>query len=279
MSQILAPYTFTDQTTLFQTFTNNTSSANADFGNTFINQYTLELVHKFPALFSEQTFNLQTFPNQRYYNVPKQVRKINTVVINVGNVEGTTTTGAGFNWPVKECPSMEYWNELNMVNNITSDIPLYYFFYNGQLGIYPIPAAGYNPITIQAQVEITAVSQADYTTGTINSVPYAQTLTAAPALAATSVTLTAPWALPTNTYQILFSDGEIILASMTNGSAIAALQHEIVGTPNYPLNRTYRSSYGRRNLLLSRLHLPSQLAATNDLLGWRSYFWPRSQMD
>lgn len=251
MSQLLAPYTFTGQTALFEKFTNNTSSANDDFGNTFINQYTLELVHKFPALFSEQTFSLQTFPNQRYYTLPANIRKINTVVINVGNIEGTTTTGAGFNWPVKECPTMGYWNEINMVNNITSDIPLYYFFYNGQLGIYPMPAAGYNPITIRAQVEITSVFQADYTTGTIVSVPYAQTLTAAPILGATSCTLTGTWALPTATYQLLFSDGENILATMTNGSAIAALQHQIVGTPNYPLAFTAAPAIGATTATLT----------------------------
>ena len=205
MAQTLFPLTFTGQGTLFQTLTNNTSATNADFGNTFINQFTLELVHKFPALFGEQTFSLQTFPNVRYYTLPQQLRKVNTVVINVGNVQGTTTTGAGFNWPVKECPSQDFWNEINMVNNITSDIPLWYWVQEVgnqlQLGIYPMPAAGYNPITIRGQAEITSVSQADYTTGTITSVPYGLTLTAAPTLAATSVTLTSAWSLPTGTYQ------------------------------------------------------------------------------
>lgn len=248
MAQLLSPYTFGGQSTLFTTFTNNTSSANVDFGNTFINQYTLELVHKFPALFSEQTYTLQTFPNVRYYVLPANIRKINTVVINVGNVQGTTTSGAGFNWPVKECPSQEFWNEINMVNNITSDIPLWYWLQpiNGQmqLGIYPMPAGGYNPITIRGQVEITSISQSDYTTGTIVSVPLAQTLTTAPLLAATTCTLSSPWALPTNTYQMVFSDGEIILTTLTNGSTIAALQHQIIGTPNYPLAFTAAPATG-----------------------------------
>lgn len=233
--QQLAPFTYTGQSTLFQTLTNNTSSTNADFGDTFINQYTLELVHKFPALFSEQVFTLQTYPGQQFYTLPIQIRRLNTVVINVGNTNGTTTTAAGFNWPVKECPTADYWNDINMTNNISSDIPLYYFYYNGQLGIYPKPAQGYNPITIRAQAEIVGNTQADYTTGTIVSVPYALILTAAPVVGATTATLTAPWALPTATYQILFSDAENILATMTNGSAIVSLQHQIVGTPAYPL--------------------------------------------
>ena len=127
MAQTTFPLTFSSMSTLFQTLTNNTSSTNADFGDTFINQYSIELIHKFPPYFAEQTFSLQTFPNVRYYNLPPYMRKVNTVVINVGNVEGTTTTGAGFNWPVKEAPSQDFWNEINMVNNITSDIPLWYW--------------------------------------------------------------------------------------------------------------------------------------------------------
>jgi hypothetical protein len=244
MAQQLAPFSFTQQSTLFQTLTNNTSSANADFGDTFINQYTLELAHKFPALFSEQVFTLQTYPGQQFYTLPIQIRRLNTVVINVGNTNGTTTTAAGFNWPVKECPTTDYWNDINMVNNISSDIPRYYYFFNGQLGIYPKPAQGYNPITIRAQVEIVGNTQADYTTGTIVSVPYALTLTAAPTVGATTATLTAPWALPTATYQILFSDNENILATMTNGSAIVSLQHQVVGTPNYPLAFTAAPATG-----------------------------------
>lgn len=214
-------YTYTGQRNLFTTLTNNTSSANLTFADTFINQYTLELVHRFPSIFSEDTFTLQTYPNQQFYTLPNRLRKINTVVINVGNAGSavpTTVTGAGFNWPVQECPSMEEFNRLNMTNNITSDIPLFYIYYNGQIGIYPKPAGGYNPITIRGQVEVTSISQSDDTATTVTSVPYAQTLTGAPAAGATSATLTGGWGLPTNTYQMVFSDGETILVTLTNGS-------------------------------------------------------------
>lgn len=226
-------YSVTGLESLYTTFTNNTSQTNKDFGNLFMNQYTLELAHAFPALFSEQTFTLQTYPNQQFYQLPLQIRKINTVVINVGNTGSgtpTTVTGAGFNWPVQECPTMEYWNVLNMTNNITSDIPLYYIYYNGQLGIYPKPAAGYNPITIRGQIEVAAITQADYTTGTISAVPYAQTLTGAPAAGATSATLNSAWTLPTNTYQMIFSDGENILVTLTNGSTAVTWSEELADT-------------------------------------------------
>lgn len=213
--------TYTGQRNIFTTITNNTSAANLMFADTFINQYTLELIHKFPGIFSEDTFTLQTYPNQQFYTLPNRLRRINTVVINVGNTGAgvpTTVTGAGFNWPVEECPTTDYWNVLNMTNNITSDIPLYYLFYNNQLGIYPKPAAGYNPITIRGQVEVTSISQSDDVATTIVSVPLTATLTGAPAAGDTSATLTVPWALPTNTYQMVFSDGETILVTLTNGA-------------------------------------------------------------
>jgi hypothetical protein len=105
-----------------------------------------------------------------------------------------------------------------MTNNISSDIPLYYLFYNGQIGIYPKPAAGYNPITIRGQVEVTSISQSDDVATTISSVPLAATLTGTPATGAVSATLTGNWTLPTNTYQMSFSDGEKILVTLTNGS-------------------------------------------------------------
>lgn len=229
----MSVFTFTGQQTLFTTLTNNTSTTNVTFANTFINQYTLELVHKFPALFSEQTFFLQTYPNQQFYTLPLQLRKVNTVVINVGNAGSavpTTVTGAGFNWPVKECPTREYWNEINMTNNITSDIPLYYFVYNGQIGIYPKPAGGYNPITIQGQAEVTSITQADVVSTTIVAVPYAQTLTSPPAAGAVSATLTGSWSLPTNTYQMIFSDGETLLVTLTNGSTSVIWSETLANT-------------------------------------------------
>lgn len=225
--------TYSSQRVLFTTLTNNTSSTNLTFADTFINQYTLELVHKFPSIFSEDTFFLQTYPNQQYYTLPQRMRKLNTVTINVGNQGSavpTTVTGAGFNWPVKECPTTFDWNVLNMTNNITSDIPLAYLFYDNQLGIYPKPAGGYNPITIRGQVEVASITQVDDTTTTVVSVPYALILTAPPAAGATSATLTTNFLLPTNTYQMVFSDGETILVTLTNGSPAVTWSEALANT-------------------------------------------------
>lgn len=211
-------FTYTGGRNLFGTLTNNKTADNLTLGDTFINQFSLELIHKFPFLFGEQTFVLQTYPSQQFYTLPLQLRKLGTVQINVGNTGGTATTGSGFNWPVKECPTMQFWNDLNLTNNITSDIPQYFIYFNGQLGIYPRPATGYNPITIKGQIEINGGAVADYTTGTIVTVPYPLTLTGALAIGDLSATLNGAFALTTGTYQMIFSSGENKLVSLTNGS-------------------------------------------------------------
>ena len=203
--------------------TNNASSTNLVWADTFINQFTLETLHKYPLIISEQTYKFngfQTLPNTQFVTLPVPMRKVSTVVITVGN--STTYPGVGFNWFVRECPSLQYWNQLNLTNNIMSDIPQYFMIINGQLGLYPRPAVGYNPITIIGQAEPVALNAADITTATITT-PYAITLSTTPAIGDISETLNSNWTLPTGTYQMLFSSGEQRLCTLTNGATTCVL--------------------------------------------------------
>lgn len=185
-------------------------------GDQLINQYTIELVHKYPFLFGEKQITLQTFPNTQFYTLPTTFRKINTVVINVSGT--TTTTASGFNWPVMEAPSVQFWNNANLVNNITSDVPQYFILLNGRLGIYPKPANGYNPMYVQGQAEVTDLSIPDITAGSITTVPYVSTLTATLNSTALTAVLNSSWTLPTATYQMITSAGDNKLVAITNGS-------------------------------------------------------------
>lgn len=210
--------TYTSQRNLYGTLTNNSTTANLTLGDTLINQYTLQLIHSFNNIFTETELTLQTYPAQQFYNLPKRMRKINTLQINVGGSGSINSTGTGFSWSPTECPTRKFWNQLNLVKNISSDIPHYYFFYNNQVGIYPKPAAGYNPIHITGQIEVQPISTADYTTGTITTIPYGITWTGALAVDAVSGTLNAVFPFATGTYEIEMSTGEKILATCTNGS-------------------------------------------------------------
>lgn len=214
--------TYTGSRNLFTTtLTNNASATNLTFADTFNNQFGLELLHKFPLIISEQSYTyngFQTLPNTQFVTLPVPMRKISTVVITVGN--STTYPGVGFNWFVRECPNLQYWNQLNLTRNIKSDIPQYFMVINGRLGLYPTPAVGYNPITIIGQAEPVALNTADITNLTV-TIPKALTLLATPAIGDLTATLSTNFLLPTGTYQILFSSGEQRLCTLTlNSTAV-----------------------------------------------------------
>jgi hypothetical protein len=214
-------YTYTGSLLLAKQLTNNTNTTSFDaFFATQLQQYDNETVHKIPSLYQERTnsTSMVTYPGQQFYEMPQNVRRIITLSILVNNNSGTIPAVAGFNWQPEECPSMERWITLNMNQNIQSDITQYYFFYDGQVGLYPKPAVGYNQATIRYQEDSKNFSQPDYTTGTIVSVPFTTTLTATPVVGALAATLNSSWTLPTGTWEMVFSTGEKRLVTLTNGA-------------------------------------------------------------
>ncbi len=98
-------------------------------------------------------------------------------------------------------------------NSIPAELPHIPFC----LGIWPTPASDGETITINYQIRLRDLSQADYTTGTV-SLPYVGTFTGVVAEDATSATLSVVWPLPTDTYQIVFSTGERRQVTLTSGS-------------------------------------------------------------
>lgn len=66
-------------------------------------------------------------------------------------------------------PSKKHWDELNLVT-FTSDIPQWYFIYQGQVGLWPTPASTGNTIYVNQKTRVIDLSIADYTSGTITAV-------------------------------------------------------------------------------------------------------------
>lgn len=66
-------------------------------------------------------------------------------------------------------PSKQHWDELNLVP-FTSDIPQWYFIYQGQVGLWPTPASTGNTIYVNQKTRVIDLSIADYTTGSISAV-------------------------------------------------------------------------------------------------------------
>ena len=137
-------------------YINNSLADNVTWATEEINQSLRYLTTKY--YFNERSYTVPsgTVAQTQFYNLPPQIKKLINLTVTIGGVV----------WSPKECPSREYWDSLNTIT-FYQDFPSYYFVYNGQVGIFPIPASSSNTITINYKTRITDLSQTDYTTGTV----------------------------------------------------------------------------------------------------------------
>lgn len=107
---------------------------------------------------NERSYNVPggTVAQTQFYNLPPQVKKMINLTISIGSVL----------WQPKECPSREYWDSLNVIT-FYQDFPSFFFVYNGQVGIFPIPSSSGNPFTINYKINNRDLSIADVT-GTVS---------------------------------------------------------------------------------------------------------------
>lgn len=135
---------------------NNSSADNLLWGLEQVNDSIRRLVTKY--YFNERSYTTTTTASQQFYNLPPQVKKLINLTVNISNVL----------WQPKECPSRQYWDSLNVIN-FTQDFPSFFFVYNGQVGIYPIPASSSNTITMNYKTRIVDLSMADVTSTSTSS--------------------------------------------------------------------------------------------------------------
>lgn len=88
--------------------------------------------------------------------LPQYIDRVSSVYVTVGT----------YNYSPKECPSREAWDKLNMTT-FTSDIPTWWFTYDGKLGLFPRPSTASNVITVNSKRLARDLTVADYTTGGI----------------------------------------------------------------------------------------------------------------
>ena len=108
-----------------------------------------------PPLTSAATTAIDTIGVQ-FYPIPPQVSKIKNDTITVGQLQYTPA-------PVQ---SIQDWTQLNALP-YTSDIPNYFYIYNGQVGFWPIPSSSGNVITFNYKARVPDLTFADYSTGTL----------------------------------------------------------------------------------------------------------------
>lgn len=145
---------YTTLRNLYGTLTNDTSSANLTLGDQMINDDIRYLVNNF--YLDERTATATTTASTASYILPYNYARMVDVTITVGTTR----------YLLQEAPNRQFWDKLNYVA-YTSDVPAYYFVFDGYMYVYPTPASSSNTITYTYKIRIPDLTEADYTTGTV----------------------------------------------------------------------------------------------------------------
>jgi len=163
--------------------------------------------------FLEATKSMYTIASQEGYQIPNGFRKLMDILVYSGSGSSSDTIYT---------PEMVFdsskWATIKQYRYGTQDVPYFTYVVNNQFLIQPIPSTSGKLISLRGRLKVRDLTIADYTTGTITSIPYTTSFTAIVAADATSATLLAVWPLATGTYQITFSNLEVREVTLTNAS-------------------------------------------------------------
>ena len=120
---------FTVRRNLFGKLANNSSSSNLLLGDQLMNDSDRRICNAREWPFLEDEITISTIANQQFYNLPFNCERLINVYITVGTTQ----------YQPKEAPSKVFWDMLNTSTQVTSNIPDYFYVYNGQVGFYPTP--------------------------------------------------------------------------------------------------------------------------------------------
>jgi len=152
--------TFTGRRNLVGDLTNNSSSANLTLMDTLMNEFDRELITSANFDFLEKTATDSTVAAQQFYDLPQDLGKLINVTVKIGD----------FLYTPLEVSSRTFWDRLNESTTVQSDIPEWYFVFNGQIGFYPTPSSTTaNAITYIYKRRQVDLAVADFSTGTITT--------------------------------------------------------------------------------------------------------------
>lgn len=174
--------------------------------------------------FLEGTKDLYTVADQEGYQIPNGFRKL--IQVTVYSDDGSSAAGRSTIYTPEMVFDPTKWTTILQARLGSSSTPYFTYVENQRFFIQPVPSVTGNLIRLRGRKLVAPINIADYTTGTITSVPYSTTFTAIVASGATSATLSGAWSLPTDTYQIKFSNGEFRAATFTNSSTSVTWEEE-----------------------------------------------------
>ena len=182
------------------------------------------------------------------YTIPANVSKIKDNTINVGQLKYVT----------KEIKTRQEWDTVNFLP-YNSDIPNYYFIYNGKLSIFPIPSTTGNVITINYKTRVPDLSIADVSDGTINTAGMVKDSVAVTGL---GTAWTSTDAFPANTDVSFFNlylsatppngDGIWYPISQFTSDTALVLANPVINAPN--ITNTTKYVIGQMPLLSEDFH-------------------------
>lgn len=180
------------------------------------------------------------------YAIPANISKIKDDTITIGQLRFT---------PVEVKTRVE-WDLINTLP-YTSDIPQYYYIYNNNLSIWPIPSTTGNILTFNYKTRVADLSFADFSTGTIATATVGST-----AITGASTTWNTVGTYPLNTdisfYNLClridppFGDGIWYPISKFTSDTTLVLQNPIINAPSISGTVTY--TIGQIPLLSEDFH-------------------------
>lgn len=151
---------YTTGRNLFGVWTKNSSTANLSYGDQIANDDYRHICALMDWPFLERSRTILTTASTQFTTLPydcEMVREVSVIPV-----------GSTLRYTPRLVPSRTIWDQLNL-RSYTSDIPEYYFIFNGQIGLWPTPASTGNTIYITQRTKVIDLSVADYTTGTITT--------------------------------------------------------------------------------------------------------------
>lgn len=141
------------------------TTAAADLSD--LDNYANDIYKKLCALrawpFMEGSRTATTTASTQFTNIPNDMMPGKIGEISV------VPNGSTIRYTPKLSPSREHWDQLNLTTFV-SDIPEWYFIFNGQVGLWPTPAQTGNTITLVGGLRAIDLAIADYTTGGVQAI-------------------------------------------------------------------------------------------------------------
>lgn len=148
---------YTGSLSLYQTLTDNSSTANQTFGVTMLNEGIRAMLSKLPWPFLEKSVTATTVASTQTYQLPGDLARLIQPYITVGTYSYVPT----------EVTSADDWARLNNPTGITNDAVTNYYQLGNTVMFWPTPASNGNTITYRYIQQTRDLNTADYTTGTI----------------------------------------------------------------------------------------------------------------